>query len=138
MRKVFPNLQTWWRSLAESIGSHHPAQDLNDNDYDAMPSGTSGGAERHRCSHGLEAGEAVTRIRSSFHTALAGIIVALLILLRSVIHGARADSIAVVQSFTSALTVPLNVPFNFVNTCLATATRSWHRQQSPYGASESQ
>ena len=110
-----------WRSLAgEYRLAIYPAQDLNDNDalrryvhavQRVVPSAT--GAPMVS----LEAGEAVVHaFGQAFILALAGIIVALLILLRSVKYTVLVLIPLLLSSlFTSAFTVLLNVPFNFVN-----------------------
>ena len=108
------------KPLGRIPGGIYPAEDLNDNDalrrfvravQQVAPNAT--GAPMVS----LEAGEAVVQaFIQAFLLALAGIVVALLILLRSVKYTLLVLTPLLLSSlFTAAFTVLLNVPFNFAN-----------------------
>ena len=112
--------QRWHSQSGEYRLAIYPAEDLNDNEalrrfvhavQRVAPNAT--GAPMVS----LEAGEAVVRaFAQAFLLALAGIIVALLIVLRSFKYTLLVLIPLLLSSlFTAAFTVLLNVPFNFAN-----------------------
>lgn len=115
------SLRQRWRSQAgEYRLAIYPAEDLNDNDalrryVRAVQSVAPDATGAPMIS--LEAGEAVVRaFAQAFMLALAGIVVALMIVLRSIKYTVLVLIPLLLSSlFTAAFTVLLNVPFNFAN-----------------------
>ncbi|HET7061889.1 MAG TPA: MMPL family transporter [Nitrosospira sp.] len=115
------SLRQRWRSQAgEYRLAIYPAEDLNDNDalrrYVRAVQGVAPDATGAPMVS-LEAGEAVVRaFAQAFMLALAGIVVALMIVLRSIKYTVLVLIPLLLSSlFTAAFTVLLNVPFNFAN-----------------------
>ncbi len=110
----------WHSRTGEYRLAVYPAEDINDNEalrrfvravQQVAPNATGAPVVS------LDAGEAVVHaFAQAFLLALVGIIVALLVLLRSIKYTLLVLSPLLLSSlFTAAFTVLLNVPFNFAN-----------------------
>ncbi|MBA4142559.1 MAG: MMPL family transporter [Nitrosospira sp.] len=110
----------WHSQSGEYRVAIYPAEDINDNQalrrfvravQKVAPQAT--GAPMVS----LEAGEAVVEaFVQAFTLAIAGVVIVLLVLLRSVVYSLLVlVPLMLAAIFTTALTVVLNVPFNFAN-----------------------